>query len=205
MAKAKKNSGKKIEIVSLIIFGLIIVIGLAPWVFKRSPFLGAPTVTPTPELVVSPIPDFAKDWQIYTNRQDGYSVRYPPGWQIDESRPQPPDLIVKIYSPRWQHNFPWGVSVNITVDSTESARRHFDKLRRREELVALDNEIEEIVFAGVNCLKVTSKLPKVGGFGPQTFCLRNNLVYKVQTFVYSPSVEEKRLGEQVFETFRFLN
>lgn len=206
MAKAKKNSGKKIEIVSLIILGLVFVVGLAFLVFKQQPpFSKAPTVTPTPELVVSLIPDFAKDWQIYTNRQYGYSVRYPQEWKLDETKPSPPDSIVKIYSPRWQHNFPWGASVNITVDSTEATRRHFDKLRRREEPVALDNEIEEIVFAGVNCLKVTSKLPKVGGFGPQTLCLRNNLVYKIQTFVYSPSAEEKRLGEQIFETFRFLN
>lgn len=214
MIKAKKFSKKKIKIVSLGILGLIIVTGLVflvfkkAWltpVFKSSFFSRTPAVTPTPELVVSPIPDFAASWQIYTNRRYGYSVKYPQEWKVDETNLNPPDLIVKICSPRWQHHYPWGASVNITVDSTESIRNHFDKLRIREESVASDNEIEDIIFAGTKCFRVTSKLPKAGGFGPQTLCLRNNYVYKIQTFVYSPSVEEKKLGEQIILTFRFLN
>lgn len=197
---------KKINIVNLSFLGLVIAVGLVFLVFKQQPPLSkTPVATPALELVVNPIPDFAVSWQIYTNRQYGYSVRYPPEWQIDETRPQPPDSIVKVYSPRWEHHYPWGVSVNITVDSADSAKKHFNKLRSREKSVVSDNEIEDIIFAGINCLKVTSKLPKAGGFGPQTVCFKNNLVYQIQTFVYSPSVEEKKLGEQVFETFRFLN
>lgn len=196
----------KIKIVSLSFLGLVIAVGLVFLVFKQPlPLSKTPVATPTPELVVSYIPAFAEDWQVYTNRQYGYSVRYPPEWQVDETRPQPPDSIVKIYSPRWKHRFPWGVSVNITVDSSESTRNHFAKLRSREESVVSDNEIENIAFAEINCLKVTNKLPKAGGFGPQTVCFKNNLVYQIQTFVYSPSVEEKKLGEQIFGTFRFLN
>lgn len=205
MVETKKFSKKKINIVILGFLGLVIVVGLVFLVSKQPPLSKTSVATPTPELVMSPIPDFAEDWQIYTNRQYGYSVRYPQEWKVDETRPQPPDSIVKVYSSRWEHYYPWGVSVNITVDSTDSTKKHFDKLHRREESVVSDNEIEEIIFAGVNCLKVTSKLPPVGGFGSQTLCLRNNFVYKIQTFVYSPSVEEKKLGEQVILTFRFLN
>ncbi|HUS59757.1 MAG TPA: hypothetical protein VMX76_00005 [Nevskiaceae bacterium] len=207
MAKAKKNSGKKIEIIGLGLLVLVVVAGLVFLVFKQPPVSRVPIAVPTftPNLLVSPIPDFADDWQIYTNRQYSYSVCYPPEWQIDETRPQPPDSIVKVYSPRWEHHYPWGVSVNITVDSADSARNHFDKLRSREESVVSDNEIEDITFAGISCLKVTSKLPKAGGFGSQTVCFKNNLVYQIQTFVYSPSAEEKELGEQVILTFRFLN
>ena len=201
-----KFSPKKIGIFSLVILVLVAVVGLVFLVLKHQlPLSGTPAVTPTPELTVSPIPDFAADWQIYTNRQYGYSVYYPQEWKLDETKPNPPDLMVKIYSPRWQHWYPWGVSVNITLDSSKATRDYFDKLSEREEPFVSDNKIEESIFAGVKCLKVTSKLPKAGGFGPETFCLRNNFVYKIQTFVYSPSTGEEELGDQILLTFRFLN
>ena len=182
----------------LVLFLLFAFVGFYSLTPSRQIISEEPVVTPTPVsslTTATPTPDLTADWQVYTSRQYGYSIKYPLDWRLDETYPEPPDSIVKIYSTRWKHNFPWGMSLNITVDSSEPAR---------EEPHTFDNEIEEVVFAGHDCLKVTTRLPKTGRFGPRTICLKNNLVYQVQTFSYFPSAQEKELVEVSILTFRFL-
>ena len=65
-------------------------------------FLGsrktATTVTPEPVLtqIPTPTPDSTANWKIYTTREYGYSVKYPPDWEVVEAKPP--------NTPDWTHN-----------------------------------------------------------------------------------------------------
>ncbi len=213
MLPLKKPLPKRVVIISLALLSLVVV---SWWVFAFNrqsptpmPAVPTPTATPTPELLATPTSDATADWQIYTNRQYGFSVKYPQKWSLDETKPNPPDLAVKIYPDRWRgQQLPWATSANITVDSTQSARDEFNKFKNvdsiKEETAILDNKIEEIDFAGTKCLKITSRLPDVGGFGPQIICQNNNLVYHLQVFSFYPPKKEKELAEQILLRFSFL-
>ncbi|PJE68787.1 hypothetical protein COU96_02965 [Candidatus Shapirobacteria bacterium CG10_big_fil_rev_8_21_14_0_10_38_14] len=207
MLPLKKPLPKGIVIAGLILLGLAVANW---WVFvfnpqPPAPIPAVPTVMPTPELLVTPTPDATADWQIYTDRQYGFSIKYPQNWEIEKTNPNPPDLAVKVYPERWAgQQLPWATSANIIVDSSSQAKDEFGKLKNKEKRTILDNEVEEIVFAGNNCLEVTSKLPDAGGFGPQILCLKSNLVYQLQVFSLYPPKKEKELAEQILLTFSFL-
>lgn len=166
-----------------------------------------PTVAPTPvsESVMIEEDEAHVDWQVYTARDYGFSVKFPAGWETEETRAKPPDLAVKIYPSRWAgQQLPWANSANIIVDASKLARGEFEKVKAGQKPYNLDNEIKEVVFATEKCFEVTSKLPSTGGFGPETWCLKNGRVYKFQIFAYYKGQGEKELAEEILTTFKFL-
>jgi len=167
-----------------------------------------PTATPTVPSKPTATPTIVSrylEWQLYTHRGFGFQIRYPEDWEFAEARSQPPDVHLRVYPSRWRgQQLPWATSANIKVDSSQHAKTEFEKLQNRQEDVIWDSKVETIDLAGVKCLRVTSQLPNTGGFGPETWCWQNNLVYKFQVFAYYPPKSEKDLAEEILQTFRFL-
>lgn len=211
MLKQKKLPLKKVVVGSLILLVLIIVgrtILFVPRPTSKTAVVPTPLPSAVPTLLADKLEEdeVTVDWQIYTQRQFNFSVKYPPEWEFVETESDPPDLAVKIYPERWRgQQLPWATSANITIDSSRSKKEEFNQLKGRKEEAVLDNQVEDVNFAGQACLQVTPKLPRTGGFGPRILCLKNNLVYQLQVFSYYLSRGEKELAEQILLTFKFLN
>ena len=173
---------------------------------SRISILPKPTPTPLVRPTMIPLPEKVLDWQVYTQRQYGFSIYYPDEWDVVEKKQNPPDLAIKVYPKRWAgQQLPWATSANVTVDSSKLAKDEFEKFQKREKQAILDNKVENKNFAGENCFEVTSELPNTGGFGSEILCLKNNLVFRFQIFSYYPPKTEKELAEEILLTFRFLN
>lgn len=147
----------------------------------------AQMVSPSP----SPTPDKTASWNKYTDSNNRFSLKYPPGWNYTIEGPARTLVFSKPDSP---------MSLSIGVDKANDMKIIVDELSKK-------GKVEDITLDGITAKTVSFLLPEPGGtrrFRTQQYeFIKNGWHYSLGTSYLQQDTDIGKVLDQILSTFKF--
>ncbi|PJE67671.1 hypothetical protein COU95_01115 [Candidatus Shapirobacteria bacterium CG10_big_fil_rev_8_21_14_0_10_40_9] len=173
-----------------------------------------PWPTPTPKAVATPTPDETANWKTYTNTKYGYSIKYPPDFEIKEAEIANTPLIggVSILDPKARdekiapkYRLLFGISLYRTENEAieEIYKEPLSQYLGQKEFANIGT-IAWVELDGKRAVRTTGS--STGGFFDRVEAINKEIKFNIEETAFTE--EEREANKQtlnlMLSTFRFL-